>query len=247
VRVAVIGPGGIGGAVIRALQAAGHEVVVGWHERSGAPEEFSAAGARIDVTDFQSCRDFFATVWREAGPCTALVNCFGVVQDAPLIKDDPESMSRQVSLNLMGVLQVCRAVAFRLMKARDGAIVNIGSAVTELGLPGLSVYSATKSALTGFGRSLAVELAPYHVTCNTVLPGFVDCGGTASRPPDWKKTVERHIPLGRLGSPTDIAAMVTYLVSPSGRYITGQEFVVDGGWTLGSPALARDLAEISHG
>jgi NAD(P)-dependent dehydrogenase (short-subunit alcohol dehydrogenase family) len=188
VRVVVIGPGGIGGAVIRALQAQGHTVAVGWHESSGAPAEFSVTGARIDVTDFQSCRDFFATVWHDAGPCAALVNCFGVVHDAPLLSDDPEWMRRQVTLNLLGVLHVCRAVAFRLMKAGGGAIVNIGSAATQLGVPGLSVHTATKSALTGFGRSLAAELAPYQVTCNTVLPGFIDCCETARRPPEWKKT-----------------------------------------------------------
>jgi 3-oxoacyl-[acyl-carrier protein] reductase len=247
VRAIVIGPGGIGSAVITALQAQGHEVIVGWHENPAAAAEFSATGARVDVTDFQSCRDFFAAVWRDAGPCHALVNCFGVVHEAPLLKEDPESIARQVNLNLLGVLLACRAVAFRLMKAGGGAIVNIGSAVSQSGLPGLSVYSATKGALIGFGRSLAAELAPYQVTCNTVLPGFVDCGGTASRAPEWKKTVERHIPLGRLASPDDVAAMVTHLVSPAGRYITGQEFVVDGGWTLGSPALVRDLAEISRG
>lgn len=246
-RVAVIGPGGIGSAVIRALQAQGHEVVVGWHGSADALPGPPVTGARVDVTDFQSCRDFFTTIWRAAGPCTALVNCFGVVHDAPLLRESAESISSQLNLNLAGVVHASRAIALRLMKAGGGTIISVGSAVSEVGVPGLSVYAATKSALVGFSRSLAAELAPFQVTCNTVLPGFVDCGATASRSPEWKKAVQRHIPLGHLGSPEDVAAMVAYLVSPAARYVTGQAFVVDGGWTLGSPALARDLAEVSGG
>lgn len=241
-RAVVIGTGGIGIEVVKTLRDRGHEVVIGWHKNNSD----RSPGVRIDVTDLNSCQEFFATVWREFGPAQAVVNCFGVVEEAPLLRMDPAQMEQVLALNLNGVVHVCRAAAFRLMKAGGGTFVNVGSAASELGVPGLSLYSASKGALVSFGRSLAAELAPYRITCNTVLPGFVDCGATATRSPAWKAAVAKHIPLGRLGSAAEVAALVAHLVSPEARYVTGQEFVIDGGWTLGSAALIRDLLEAEN-
>ncbi|MEU1181203.1 SDR family oxidoreductase [Streptomyces sp. NPDC005820] len=242
-RAAVIGVGGIGTEVVRALRSRGHEVVAGWHSSPQAAERLGVPGAAIDARDPDSCREFLAWVWRTQGPCAAVVNCFGTVAEGPLLKTDAKAVEQILDANLLGVVNVCRAVAFRLMKAGGGSIVNIGSAASRLGVPGLSGYTAAKSALAGFGRALAAEFARYQVTCNTVSPGFVDCGGTAQRPEAWKAAVARHIPLGRLGTAADVAALAAHLASPESRYITGQEFVVDGGWTLGSPVLAADLTE----
>lgn len=242
-RAAVIGPGGIGSEVVRALQARGHEVVVGWHESPAAAVELGVPGVHIDVTDPSSCKEFFATVWRDVGPLDGVVNCFGVTEEAPVLGFDSGLMDRALALNLTGIVHVCRAVAFRLMKAGGGAIVNIGSVVSELGMPGLSAYAAGKGGLVSFGRALAAELAPYGVTCNAVLPGFIDAGTTLSRSSDWKDAVARHIPLGRLGTAAEVAALAVHLLSPEARYVTGQPFVIDGGLSLGSAALVRDLVE----
>jgi 3-oxoacyl-[acyl-carrier protein] reductase len=247
VRTVVVGPGGIGSEVVRTLAARGHDVVVGWHRSKEALDGLPVPAVPVDVTDPDSCKELVATVWRGSGPFSALVNCFGVVDGAPLLRAQPDDVRRMLDVNFTGVVNICRAAAFRLMKAGGGAIVNVGSAASEIGLPGLSVYAATKGALVSFGRSVAAELAPYGVTCNTVLPGFIDAGATAARSAEWKAAVARHIPLGRLGSAADVAELVAYLVSPAGRYITGQELVVDGGWTLGTTALARDLVEVDRG
>jgi 3-oxoacyl-[acyl-carrier protein] reductase len=243
VTAVVIGSGGIGAEVVRDLRRRGREVAVGWHSSAAVATELSVPGFQVDVTDLASCRELFAAVGRRLGPVTAVVNCFGAVEEAPLLRVAPHDVHRLIDLNLTGVVNVCRAAAFRMMKAGGGSIVTIGSAASVMGVPGLSVYSATKAALAGFGRSLAAELAPFRITCNTVLPGFIDCGATAASAPSRKKVLERHIPLKRLGTPAEVAALVAYLISPDSRYVTGQQFVIDGGWTLGTAALAHDLSE----
>lgn len=243
-RAAVIGPGGIGAEVVTALRKRGHDVVVGQRtEKSTVDDTVDAPVVPVDVTDPASCKEFFATVWRD-GPVGAVVNCFGVQGDGALLRMPREQAEELHAVNLTGVANVCRAAAFKMMKAGGGTFVNIGSAVSEVGMAGLTMYSASKGALVSFGRALAAELAAYRITCNTVLPGFLDCGPTAERSAAWKEAVARHVPLGRLGTAAEVAALVANLVEPESRYITGQQFVIDGGWTLGSPALAKDLAAL---
>lgn len=253
---AVIGVGGIGGAVVRRLWGSGRPLVLGWHRDEGAALALLELGrqsgaasplhlCQVDVTEPESCKAFFARAKKEAGPAAAVVNCAGVVDFSPALASTPAHVASALAVNLTGAINVCRAGTFPLMKAGGGAIVNVASVAAECAVPGLSAYAAAKAGVVAFTRTLALETAAYGVTANAVLPGFVDCGATAEMPGPWKAEIARHIPLRRLGTADEVAGLVALLTSDAGRYITGQSFVVDGGLSLGPSALAEGLRALA--
>lgn len=142
----------------------------------------------------------------------------------------PDEIRRCVDLNLTSTILLAREVA-KGMRARGGSMVFISSVAARAGLNGLSVYAATKSGLVGFCRSLARELGPLGIRCNSVLPGYLETEMSQAVPERQRGQIERRTPLGRLGQAGDVVGAVRWLVGDSGAYVTGAEIVVDGGFS----------------
>ncbi|KAM9831176.1 carbonyl reductase family member 4 [Neosynchiropus ocellatus] len=234
-RLAVVcgGSRGIGMAVSGLLAARGCKVaVVSRNEESARACVASLHGDDhvwfgCDVSKEQEVQTTFAKIHRSCGTISYLVNAAGVNKDSLLLRMKPEDMMELLHTNLLGTMLTCRAALRSMLQTPGAAIVNIGSVVGLKGNAGQSAYSATKSGLEGFTRSLAKEVASRHVRVNLLAPGLIHTDMTAGL---RKDEGERFIPLGRYGEPEEVAQAALFLLESS--YITGQVLVVDGGLQL---------------
>lgn len=160
-----------------------------------------------------------------------LVNNAGVTRDGLFLRMTDDDFDVVLATNLRGAFVVTKAFARAMLKARGGRIVNIGSVVGLTGNAGQVNYAASKAGLVGLSKSLAQELAGRGITVNVVAPGFVETDMTAALPADVRDAMQKQIPLGRFGTPADVAGAVMFLCSDAAAYVTGQTLVVDGGMT----------------
>ncbi len=167
-----------------------------------------------------------------AGKLDFLVNNAGITRDGLFLRMTADDFDAVIATNLRGTFLVCKAFARAMAKARGGRIVNIGSVVGITGNAGQVNYAASKAGLVGLSKSLAQELSGRAITVNVVAPGFVETDMTAGLPPEVRDGMLKQIPLGRFGSPDDIARSVVFLCSDAAAYVTGQTLVVDGGMTM---------------
>jgi len=223
------GSRGIGRAIALELARAGAAVTLSY--RSGKDEAEAVAGeaganaVQADVSDAEDAKRLV----EEAGELDILVNNAGVTRDGLLARMSDDDWSDVLATNLGGVFYTCRAAARGMMKRRSGAIVNISSIVGLHGNPGQTNYSASKAGIIGFTKALARELGNRGVRANVVAPGYVDTRLTQVIADELKELMLANTPLGRFGTPEDVAGAVRFLCSDEAAFITGEVLLVDGG------------------
>jgi len=168
----------------------------------------------------------------ELGKIDILVNNAGITKDTLFVRMKKEEWDAVINVNLNGVFNVSKAVAILMMKQRSGKIINIASIVGEMGNVGQANYAASKAGVIGLTKTLARELAPRGVTVNAIAPGFIKTAMTDKIPEEVKEKMQAQIPLGKLGTPADIAAATVFLASSAADYITGQVLNVNGGMLM---------------
>ncbi len=233
------GTRGIGRAIVTAFAQGGARVTFTGRDARAAEETCAGSGAPDrcrfvagDVSTAEAAEAAVAAAVEHGGGLDVLVNNAGITRDTLLLRMSQEDWDRVLAVNLTGAWQLTRAAARRLMKSRRGRIVNITSVVGLMGNAGQANYAASKAGLIGLTRSVARELAGRGVTANAVAPGFIQTDMTAGLPPGAADELQGRIPLGRLGTPEDVAAVVAFLAGETAGYITGQVIPVDGGMVM---------------
>jgi len=228
---------GIGHAIALALAKAGARVIGTATAAEGAAK-FTAAlashgyngrGAVLDAGDGASVEALLAELDAAAELPTILVNNAAITRDTLLLRMKQEDWDRVIATNLTAVFRLSKGCVRRMMKERRGRIINLTSVVGLTGNPGQANYAAAKAGLLGFTKSLAQELASRGITVNAVAPGFIDTDMTRALTEEQRAALLTRVPLGRLGTPADIAAAVLFLASPQAGYITGETLHVNGG------------------
>ena len=241
-KVAVVtGAGrGIGRAVALAYARMGADVacVSRTEENSAkAAAEVEALGRRawavaVDVSDTAAVNTAAGKILDDAGRVDILVNNAGVTRDNLLMRMSEEEWDTVINTNLKGAFNFTKALTRPFIKQRSGRIINIASVIGLIGNAGQSNYAASKAALIGFTKSVAKELAPRGITANAIAPGFIETDMTAALDDKVRESIIGNVPLGRFGSPDDIAHAAVFLAMEPSGYITGQVLTVDGGMVM---------------
>jgi len=242
-RVAIVTGGGrgIGRAIALRLAEAGANIVVNDIGDAAPVEavirEIKAMGRQAlpvlaDVSSSSEVERLVAEAMAAYGRIDILVNNAGIAQDQLLLRMTEEEWDRVLAVDLKSVFLCTRAVLKHMVKQRWGRIISLSSVVGIVGNAGQANYAAAKAGIIGFTRTIAKEVASRGITVNAIAPGFIDTGMTQGLKEEWREELKKRIPLGRLGSPRDVAEAVAFLTSEEAGYITGQVLGVDGGMAI---------------
>ena len=208
-----------------ATTAAGAQAIDAYLEEAGV----TGRGLVLNVAEAGAVEACFKDVEAAEGTPTILVNNAGITRDGLLMRMSAEDWQAVLDTDLSAVYRTCKAVMRGMMKARKGRIVNIASVIGVMGNAGQTNYAAAKAGMIGFSKSLAREVGSRNITVNVVAPGFIVTDMTGALGEAQKTALLAQVPLGRLGSPGDIAAAVAFLAGPEAAYITGETLHVNGG------------------
>ena len=242
VRIALVtgASRGIGRAIAIELASTGHRVACcsSSDAAKDVQAEIEASGGtalavQADVGDAAALDAGFKEIEEAWGPVEVLVNNAGVTADGLVARMTDDQWGDVLRTNLTGAFHTIRRATPKMMKGRWGRIINVSSVSGQAGAAGQANYAAAKAGLLGLTRAVARELAPRGITCNAVAPGPIGTAMTDGMPPEGRVVMEATVPLGRLGTPEEVAAVVGFLCSEPAGYVTGALVPVDGGLGLG--------------
>lgn len=236
------GSGSIGSAICRELAKAGVDVLINYRENDERArtvcDEISRYGIKsvlfkADLTEPEEVKHLYQFVDKEWGHLDILINNAGINKDRSFGKMTLDDWNEVLITDLTALFYCCHQAVRRMKIQNFGRIVNISSVVALTGNFGQTNYCAAKAGIIGFTKALALETAKYNITVNAVCPGFIESRMVDAVPEKVKEGLLTKIPKRRFGTPEEVARLVLFLVREAGDYITGQTFVIDGGWTLG--------------
>jgi len=191
-----------------------------------------AKAYQVDIKDLEAVSRWVKETKEHFSRLDIVVNNAGIIMDKALALMEKSEWQAVLDTNLSGVFNLSRAAIVTFLKQKSGDIVNITSVTGLVGMPRQTNYAATKAGIIGFTKSLAREVAPYNVRVNAVAPGFIETDMVKGLSDKHKEEILKLIPLGRFGSPEEVAGVVAFLLSEKSEYITGQVIVTDGGMTM---------------
>ena len=228
---------GIGKAIALTLGRAGATVIGTATTESGsdniskifADNKVSGKGIKLNVTDNEQITSLVKIVNEDFGSIDILINNAGITRDNILLRMKEDEWEDIINTNLSSIYKMSKSVLRGMIKNRSGRIISITSVVGAMGNAGQSNYAAAKAGMIGFTKSLAREVGVRGITVNAVAPGFIETDMTSNLPDEQKEALASQIPMGRLGTPDEVANAVLFLAGDSGSYITGQTLHVNGG------------------
>ena len=194
-----------------------------------AEQGFSGKGVVLDVAEKESISGLLEMLKSNNNYPDIIVNNAGIAQDNLLLRMKDDEWNNVINTNLNSIYHLSKPLIKPMLKKRWGRIINISSVTALMGNPGQCNYAAAKAGMIGFSKALALEVASRNITVNVVAPGFIETDMTKSLAEEQREIINKNIPMGRMGQPEDIAAVVSFLASPAACYVTGETIQVSGG------------------